>query len=94
MSNKEESYALGQQFGRAMSALVQKSRLDSSIAAQIPDIYPEWSKDHGVYLVDDIVKWGKNKNNITQIYKVIKQHTSKASLSPDKAVEYFEAIVA
>lgn len=79
------------QINRFFQIMSQQMKLEDSIAMEISDLYPEW-KTGKAYNVDEIVRYGVNADNETQLYRVIQPHTSQAGWEPDTAASLFKAV--
>ena len=66
-------------------------KLEDSVAMEIADLYPDW-KTGKVYNVDEVVKYGINADNETQLYRVIQAHTSQKGWEPNIATSLFKAV--
>lgn len=82
---------LAKQFNRFMQMSVQSANLSDEKAMEVADLYPEWKPNQN-YSVNEIVKFGVNADNETQLYKCIQAHTSQDDWTPDKAVSLFKAV--
>lgn len=88
MKNKELA---AKQINRFFQIMSQQMKLEDSIAMEIADLYPDW-KMGKAYNADEIVKYGINTDNETQLYRVIQPHTSQAGWEPNTATSLFKAI--
>lgn len=82
---------LAQQFNRALQLFAQTVELSDTQTMEIADIYPEWVEDKS-YAVDDIVKFGVNQDNETQLYRIEQAHTSQEKWQPDMTPALYKAI--
>lgn len=88
MANRE---FIAQQYNRFLQMNLQSANLDDEKAMEVADLYPEW-KPNVSYSVDEIVKYGVNADNETQLYRCIQAHTSQDDWTPDTAVSLFKAV--
>lgn len=79
------------QLKRALEMFSQ-SLTDDSKMMGIADVYPKFDSDNKKYKVGDIFSYGKNVYNETQLYKVIKEHTSSEDKLPDITTELYKKI--
>jgi len=82
---------VAKQMNIALKFLAQKLVMSESEQMEIADLYPAWEPGRA-YKVDDIVKYGVNQDNETQLWKVIQAHTSQDSWTPDNAPSLFYKI--
>lgn len=82
---------LAKQYNRFLQMTVQSANLEDDKAMEVADLYPEWVSKKA-YVVDEIIKYGVNADNETQLYKVIQAHTSQDDWSPDKTPSLYKAI--
>ena len=82
---------VAQQMNRAFQLFAQNLKLDDSQAMEIADLYPAWEVNRS-YKQNDIVKYGKNADQETQLYTVLQDHTSAAQWTPDTAVSLYKKI--
>lgn len=82
---------IAQQFNRFMQMQVQTANLDDDKAMEVADLYPTWNPKKS-YAVGEIFKHGVNKDNETQLYKVIQAHTSQEDWTPDATPSLYKAI--
>lgn len=82
---------IAQQYNRFLQMNLQSANLDDEKAMEVADLYPEW-KSNVSYSVDEIVKYGVNADNETQLYRCIQAHTSQDDWTPDTAVSLFKAV--
>lgn len=79
------------QLRRALQLFAQ-SITDESVMMEVADIYPKWSGDSNTYKTGDILAYGVNADDETQLYTVLQDHTSQADWTPDTAVSLFKAV--
>lgn len=79
------------QYNRFLQMQVQAANLTDTQAMEVADLYPEWQANTK-YIVDTILKYGKNTDNETQLYKVIQEHVSQDDWRPDVTVSLYKAI--
>ena len=60
-------------------------------AMEISEIYPQWKVPYN-YKIDDIVGYGINSVNDTQLYRCLQAHTSQDIWTPDSAPSLWKAI--
>lgn len=82
---------IAKQLNRFMQMQVQSANLDDEMAMEVADLYPAWETKKS-YVADDIIKYGVNKDNETQLYKVIQPHTSQDDWTPDATPSLYKAI--
>ena len=82
---------LAKQLNRFMQMQVQSANLDDDKAMEVADLYPAWQPMKS-YAVDEIIKYGVNSDNETQLYKVIQAHTSQVDWTPDAIPSLYKAI--
>ncbi len=84
-------YYLAQQANRALQLFAQNMNLSETEAMEIADLYEPWEAEK-LYLVGKIVKYGVNKDNETQLYSVVQQHTSQNDWKPNITPALYKAI--
>lgn len=82
---------LAKQLNRFMQMQVQSANLPDDKAMEVADLYPTWVTNKS-YAVDEIIKYGVNADNETQLYKVIQAHTSQDNWTPDVTPSLYKAI--
>lgn len=82
---------IAQQMNLFMQMSVQAANLTDEKAMEVADLYPEWVAKKA-YAADEIVKYGVNSDEETQLYKVIQAHTSQADWTPDTAASLYKKI--
>lgn len=82
---------IAKQLNRFMQMQVQSANLDDEKAMEVADLYPAWEPKK-TYVADEIIKYGVNKDNETQLYKVIQPHTSQDDWTPDATPSLYKAI--
>ena len=82
---------IAKQLNRFMQMQVQSANLDDDKAMEVADLYPAWESKKS-YVADEIIKYGVNKDNETQLYKVIQPHTSQDDWTPDATPSLYKAI--
>ena len=79
------------QYNRFLQIQVQAANLTDTQAMEVADLYPEWQANTK-YTVDTILKYGKNADNETQLYRVIQEHISQDDWRPDITASLYKAI--
>ena len=82
---------LAKQMNRFLQMTVQSAKLDDDKAMEVADLYPTW-KPKKAYVVDEIIKYGVNADNETQLYKVIQAHTSQDDWTPNTTSSLYKKI--
>lgn len=82
---------IAQQINRFLQMSVCAVNLADTNAMEVADLYPQWAVDVA-YSVDDIVKYGINADNETQLYRVVQAHTSQSDWTPDKSPSLYKKI--
>jgi hypothetical protein len=82
---------IAKQLNRFMQMSVQAANLDDDKAMEVADLYPAWQSMKS-YAVDEIIKYGVNGDNETQLYKVIQAHTSQDDWTPDATPSLYKKI--
>ena len=82
---------IAKQINRLLQMQVRSANLPDDKAMEVADLYPSWVANKS-YAVDEIVKFGVNADNETQLYKVIQAHTSQEAWTPDVSGSLFKAI--
>jgi hypothetical protein len=82
---------IAKQLNRFMQMSVQAANLDDDKAMEVADLYPAWESMKS-YAVDEIIKYGVNGDNETQLYKVIQTHTSQEDWTPDATPSLYKKI--
>lgn len=82
---------LATQFNRFLQMTLQSANLEDDKAMEVADLYPEW-KSKKAYTIDEIIKYGVNADNETQLYKVIQAHTSQDDWTPDASPSLYKKI--
>lgn len=80
-----------EQFRRAIQLWAQ-TLTDESTMMEIADVYPKWSGKSVDYKDQKIVSHGVNDYGETQLYIVIKPHTSQENYTPDVATSLYKKI--
>ena len=70
------------QYNRFLQMQVQAANLTDTQAMEVADLYPDW-QTNTKYVVDTILKYGKNSDNETQLYRVIQEHISQDDWRPN-----------
>lgn len=84
---------LARQMRLAVQMFLQSQNLDDSKAIEFADIYPEWEPGKNYKIEDNtILKYGKNADGETQLYRVIQDHTSQADWTPDTVTSLYKAV--
>lgn len=86
-----DDVAIPMQYNRFLQMQVQAANLTDMQAMEVADLYPEWQTSTK-YAVDTILKYGKNADNETQLYKVIQEHVSQDDWRPDITASLYKAI--
>lgn len=79
------------EFKLLYSNKVLASITDDAEAMQYANLYPVWQSDKQ-YQVGDIISYGLNTDQETQLYRVVQAHSSQAAWTPDTAVSLFTKI--
>ena len=79
------------QLRRALQLYAQ-SITDESVMMEIADVYPKWNSENKNYKTGDIISYGVNSDNETQLYKVLQDHTSQANWTPDIATSLYKTV--
>lgn len=82
---------VAKQMNVAMQKFIKSLNLEESEAMEVADLYPEW-QEKKAYVIDEILKYGKNADGETQLYKVLQAHTSQANWTPDTATSLFKKV--
>lgn len=78
-----------------LKASLNSMDLTDSEKMQYADIYPTWQSKLDAktnLVIGEIVSYGINADNETQLYAVIQTHTVQSNWTPDTAVSLFNAI--
>lgn len=86
----DDSY-LPMQYNRFLQMQVQAANLTDTQAMEVADLYPEWQANTKC-TVDTILKYGKNADGETQLYRVIQEHVSQDDWQPDITASLYKAI--
>lgn len=86
-----DDVAIPMQYNRFLQMQVQAANLTDMQAMEVADLYPEWQASTK-YTVDTILKYGKNADNETQLYRVIQEHVSQDDWKPDITASLYKAI--
>lgn len=89
--NKKQQIAIALQMNRLMQLNVQSMALSDEVAMEVADLYPEWIANKK-YLKDEIVKYGVNIDNETQLYKITVEHVSQAQYPPNTDITHYTKI--
>lgn len=79
------------QLRRAMQLFAQ-TVTEESVMMEMADVYPKWSSNSKTYKTGEIVAYGKNSDNETQLYQVLQEHTSQADWTPNTATSLYKAV--
>lgn len=79
------------QLRRAMQLFAQ-TVTDESTMMEMADVYPKWSSNSKTYKTGEIVAYGKNSDNETQLYQVLQEHASQADWTPNTATSLYKAV--
>lgn len=79
------------QYNRFLQMQVQTANLTDTQVMEVADLYPDWQTNIK-YAVDTILKYGKNADNETQLYRVIQEHVSQDDWRPDITASLYKAI--
>lgn len=91
MTELERQIYLAKQINKAVQLTIEAANFDDDSAMEVADIYPEWTAGKE-YKIDQIVKYGLNADEETQLYRVIQAHTSQADWTPDTTPSLYKAI--
>lgn len=84
-------YLTAKQIRRFFEIMTAELELDDAVALEIPDLYEPWQPDRA-YNVDTIVKYGKDEDNETQLWRILQSHTSQSTWTPDSAASLYKRI--
>lgn len=87
----DKNVQMALQINKLLQTTLKNAKFDDSQAMEFADLYPKWQPNVS-YQVDDIVSYGVNEDNETQLWKVVQAHTSQADWTPDKAPSLFSKI--
>lgn len=79
------------QFRRAIQLWAQ-TLADESTMMEIADVYPRWYGNGRHYKEGEILAYGVNADGETQLYTVLKAHTSQPDWTPDAATSLYKAV--
>lgn len=88
MSDKRK---IARQINRFLQKAVQSANLSEDQALEVADLYPKWTYPQA-YAADEIVGYGVNANEKTQLYKVLQAHTSQENWKPDATPSLYKKI--
>lgn len=86
---------LAKQMNKLMQKALTNMEMDESESMEVADMYPSWQSKLDSKLglnAGEIVKYGVNSDNETQLYSVISAHTPQEDWTPDVSVSLFKAI--
>lgn len=89
--NRDKQLAIALQMNRLMQLNLQSMTLSDEVAMEVADLYPEWAANKN-YAKDDIVKYGLNEDNETQLYKITVAHVSQAQYPPNSDITHYTKI--
>lgn len=89
--NRDKQLAIALQTNRLMQLNLQSMTLSDEVAMEVADLYPEWAANKN-YAKDDIVKYGLNEDNETQLYKITVAHVSQAQYLPNSDIAHYTKI--
>lgn len=89
MNSKQLSIAL--QINRALQLATQNLELSDDKAMELADLYPKWSCPKA-YKIGDIISYGVNADNETQLYRVQQDHISQEDWTPDSVESLYKKI--
>lgn len=89
--NRDKQLTIALQMNRLMQLNLQSMSLSDEVAMEVADLYPEWAANKN-YAKDDIVKYGLNGDNETQLYKITVAHVSQAHYPPDTDITHYTKI--
>lgn len=79
------------QINRFLQLQVEAATLPDEQAMEVADLYEEWQPDKA-YKQGKILKYGKNADGETQLYRVNQDHTSSSEWIPGTAEALYKAI--
>ena len=82
---------IAEELQRCCQIALQNMELDDSTAKEVSCLYEPWEVMKA-YPVGKILRYDENENGEPILYRVIKAHTSREDLTPDKATSYFKII--
>ncbi len=91
MTELERQIYVAKQINRAVQMTVQVADLSDEMAMEVADVYPAWVAEKKYY-TGDILKYGVNADNETQLYRVAQDHTSQADWTPDATPALYKPI--
>lgn len=78
------------QIRRALELFVE-TITDESTMMEVADVYPKWQIGK-TYKTGNVLAYGVNADNETQLYTVLQAHTSAAEHTPDIAVSLYKKV--
>lgn len=91
MTKQEKMIYIAKQIHKAIQLTLQNQAFDDEYAVEVAEVYPEWEVGK-LYTPDTILRYGVNKDDEAQLYRVLQEHTSQADWTPDTAVSLYKAI--
>lgn len=91
MTELDRKVFLAQQVNRAVQLTIESADFDDTTAMEVADLYEEWAAGKR-YKAQKIVRYGVNKDDEAQLYRVVQEHTSQADWTPDKTPALYTAI--
>ena len=89
--NRDKQLAIALQMNRLMQLNLPSMTLSDEVAMEVADLYPEWTANKK-YLIGEIVKYGVNIDNETQLYKITVEHVSQAQYPPNTDITHYSKI--
>lgn len=89
MNDKQLSVAL--QINRALQLTAQSLELSDDKAMELADLYPKWAYPKS-YKAGDIIGYGVNSDNETQLYRVQQDHISQEDWTPDSTESLYKKV--
>ena len=90
--NRDKQLTIALQMNRLMQLNLQSMSLSDEVAMEVADLYPEWGGKIKITPKDDIVKYGLNRDNETQLYKITVAHVSQAQYPPNVDITHYTKI--
>ena len=91
MTKQEKMIYIAKQIHKAVQLVLQSQAFDDEHAMEVAEVYPEWEVGK-TYAIGTILRYGVNKDDEAQLYRVLQEHMSQADWTPDTAVSLYKAI--
>lgn len=82
---------IAEQMNRAFQMLAQSLHLEDTNAMEIADLYEEYAIGK-TYPIGHIFKYGVNADGETQLYSVLREHTSQEEWKPNETPSLYKAV--